>query len=1134
MADFDPQDVISTTPPPRGAVAPPQLSGNSGQSGGQVGAAGGDFDPSDVISTSPPPRNPPPQAQNNDFDEADLHKPQVAARTNAQSDFDPADVISSKPANAAPKKNLLLSQTVTDDEIQKIATKYGVDADNLKSIAPYFSVGIQPTTPGEAVSTGAKAVAGEIGQTVGLGVPQFIYKKMQDEPTRKAIDELRDLGEQKQSSLENVTQFGRQLAAPLPVGAELGAAGRIGTAAGIGAVAGTTGSREGQEIRGAAQGAVAGGALGVGAEAVGAGLGLLGKLADKRNLSRSEVDLVSRGENTPVDLYRGTQDIASKTADSEDIIQKTLLERDGAIPKGTTDVILKEQMEPETVQKYLDPSTDEGQAIRKEIGSTDPDEIHMKLAQDVVENRAIDFAESLTKKTPEDYQQALDVIDEQASRRGQPYIQEKYKDFVQQEQAERYLRDSGDRVIRDQGFYSRAGDFASDSQYVLRDIDRRTGGNGEAILRDLNKQDTKSRYILNDYMKRVQSLYDANKKLGADPDALYEAMSSGKTQELPPELQQAAQNIESYFRDLQNFVSNKISERDPTVTPMKPAPVDGLPHMAIQYSEAVPRIEKEMRTVLGSSGKPNFESLSPAELKQAPLDNIRSALELVDLPSNSGRDIDRGLDQLLNGRDGANNYSQATRNTAETGKEIPDFLLEKDPYKLITSYTNNTIRDLYMSRGLSQLRNYSRVLQKAGDNQGSGYVSRLVQDAQGVRPGTAAAAQRSLSTNYYRTLDRMIDQAGGPETRLGGFLTGAKAAPDVIGGALRSIYPNAMGMNIHTLLLNSSGSFTKLAPELGGTYGAQTVLKSLSKVLMNLPKEIERVRQSGLIIPGNTYQAELDIAEGIQRSALWKIPQKTLQGLAKFSMSLHQGVEILNRAVAYNAGDILAKEVAAGSPSAIQALNRFPLSLRREVTANPDRAGDVLGKFLSDTTAYNYNRLSMSEYGRTMGPLFSAFTKWPTATLGDVLANFREKGMVGGSVRNAEKYLAPITLFGLGDYLMGKKFGTDDRTDREKLVFGGRGLLHMAPGMSLVDIARGEVGMPPAAAMAYHGIIKPALEGETPDARKSAGEFVQSFGPGSWILRFLTQDVVTATTGRKPQGSDFFEKTDNGMKQIAK
>lgn len=1089
MADFDTQDIISTTPATGARTAPPGAPTQDS-----------DFHPDDVISTAPSPQQPQNQQMRtkSDFDPADIVQETSSPITQQRSrDFDPEDMV--RPTKS--KKNLLLSEAVTDDDIGKIANKYGVAASELKSIAPYYQVGIQPGTLGEAVTTGAKAVAGEIGQTAGLGIPQFIYKKLQDEPTRKAIDELRELGEQKKSTLESVTEFGRQAAVPLPVEAGLGAAGRIGTAAGIGAVVGTTGSQEGQELQGAAHGAVAGTVLGAGAEAAGAGLKLLGKLADKRALSRKEVDLVSRGENTPVDLYKGTQEVAQKTAESERDIQTALLDRDGVLPSGAPEKIVNEHIAPETLEKYLDPSTEEGQAIRKEIGSTNESNIRNQLAKNVVEDRAMSFADDLIKTRPKTYSEALDVIDEQASKLGREKITNRYQDFLQQEQAERYLRDSGDQVIKNQGFYSRAGDFASDAQYVLREADRRAGGNGEAILRELNKQDTRSRYVLNDYMKRLQETFDTNKKLVDQPE-------------------QIQQNIQKYLQDLGQFTGKKI---------------DQLPVQAKQYSEAVPIIEKEQRAALGPSGKDSFQELTAEDMRNIPaVKNIQKALELVDLPANTAQDIDRGLDRLLNGRDGGNFYSQAVRNVEETGKKIPDFLLEKDPYKILTSYTNSTIKDMYLGRGLDQLRRYGNTLQKAGDIQGSSYVRKLLQDVSGVRPGTAANSQRSITTNYYRALDRMIDQVGGPETRMGGFLTGAKAAPDMLGGALRSIYPNAMGMNVHTLLLNSSGSFTKLIPELGGSYGAQTVLRAATKVLMHLPEEVERVRQSGLIIPGNHYQAELDIAEGIQRSALWKIPQKTLQGLARFSMALHQGVEIINRSVAYNAGEIMARELAAGKPGAIQALNRFPLSIRREVTANTDRAGDILGKYLSDTTAYNYNRLSMSEFGRTMGPLFSAFSKWPTATLGDVLATYREKGMVGGSVRNAEKYLAPITLLGLGDYLMGKRFGTDDRTDREKLVFGERGLLHMAPGMSLVDIARGEVGMPPAAAIAYRGIIQPVLEGKSPDAKKTAGQFVQSFGPGSWVLRFLTQDLVTAVTGKKPEGSNFFEKTEEGARKLAK
>jgi hypothetical protein len=88
------------------------------------------------------------------------------------------------------------------EEIQAIAAKHGVNPQDLQSIAPYYGATTEPQSLGEAVSTGAKAAAGTVGRAL-FNAPQKIYQLTQSPEMQKALDELQELGRQKQSYLQS-------------------------------------------------------------------------------------------------------------------------------------------------------------------------------------------------------------------------------------------------------------------------------------------------------------------------------------------------------------------------------------------------------------------------------------------------------------------------------------------------------------------------------------------------------------------------------------------------------------------------------------------------------------------------------------------------------------------------------------------------------------------------------------------------------------------------------------------------------------------------------------------------------------------------------------------------------------------
>jgi hypothetical protein len=169
---------------------------------------------------------------------------------------------------------LLKSREIPDQKIQDIATKYGMNVQQLRDLTDLYG-GLREYTGGEIDSDNAltsktfwKSVAldaaGAAESGAGLGIPSWIYKKMQTEQGQKAFDEIRTLAHESRS----YARAGLEMLAPSAGTKYLAAKlGRAAPAA-IGAIAGMTGSKSGEELSGLASGAVTASVLQQGLPAV--------------------------------------------------------------------------------------------------------------------------------------------------------------------------------------------------------------------------------------------------------------------------------------------------------------------------------------------------------------------------------------------------------------------------------------------------------------------------------------------------------------------------------------------------------------------------------------------------------------------------------------------------------------------------------------------------------------------------------------------------------------------------------------------------------------------------------------------------------------------------------------------------
>lgn len=1048
------------------------------------------------------------------------------------------------------EESTIAPQLLKQEDFERIGKKYNVSPEDLRDLAPYYGAKTLPRSGTEALEQGLKGTAGFIGSSIGLSAPQFLYKKFQEPHVREALDELQEIGRQQKSVPEAISEValpGVGLPSKLLKAKGIaGTAGRVAGSAGIGATAGALGSSEGKETEGALTGAAFGGAIGSGGE-------LIGKALSKRwgTLNSKEQQLA---DTQKIDLERGAEEIASRTQESEETLNSLINGKGSALSADELDTLLKQQIGEDSLAKYLNPSSDEGQLIRSQLGTravTD-ESIKQKLADDLVSNRLRDFAEDIGDKRPKTAEQAFDEIQNFRARQGSEATENRYRDYVRSKQAEKYIQDTGSRALKQPGFFGQTLNFISDNQFVLRNIDDKFGTKLEPVLSDLNKAYNRSTFALRDFRSKQDDIFQTARKLGTDSevvnsDKIYQALDTGDISRLSPQEIETANKFREYFSDIRKFVNETVASKDQRIAPLSvPELRNYVPKNLKEIPEVVSILERKLEDTTAQLSKQLGRQVNDlGQLRGDEFKLIQSSPDVKDLiaavrifdakPVDSALDLSSRLKEMMYTREGNSALETKARAAMERTGQIPDFLLEKNLYKLTDKYTANTLRHLYLRNGIDKLRYQARGLKKLGADADARYVEKLISDVMGVRKNTAAEAMLQSRIQASRNLDKLIDKYGKDSVR-GGLLVAAKAIPDFIYGASRQIYPNVLGyFNLRAAIQNLTSAFTKIAPELGSQYGYTTTLRGAVYTVANMRRLLKKAQEMGNVPAEFTRKGERAIADGIRRSSLYQIPAGTLEGLGKAGMVLYQGLENFNRSLVLGVGEMMARDLAKGSNLAMGSLTKFPQSVRKQILVNrdnPEVTAQIIGKYLNDVTQYNYNRLSLSEFGRTMGPIFSMFSKWPSATVGDVIYEARNKGLFKSLGRSAEKYVAPLLLLQTLDYVIGERMDDPDSlSDRQKKLIGASGFSQAAPIGSLKGFLTGDIFTPPMIDALTQAVITPVLEGDAAKLEKGMGSVINNFTPGAGLFRLLTDDLVTYATGSRPEGGNVVERGIEGLRK---
>lgn len=1043
------------------------------------------------------------------------------------------------------------SESISDQDREAIARKHGVSAEELRSVQPFL--GGETEWADVRASDIPKSAAGGIGQ-LAFGVPQKIYKKFQSPQMEAALDDLQELAQRRASWV----QFGGQLAGP-------GSAIRQGTTVGskalagavTGAIAGGAGSRKGEELSGAAVGAGLGGGLGA----------LAGKLSSRQ---ASPIERKMAAEIT-TDLTPVAQ-IVEKNKQADDALARNIFD-----PSDMTDDEARAITDTYVgnVPEYLDSGTVPGKVIRDRLGrGADEPAIRRELARSHVESRARDLVEDLGEGRIPAGQSPFQTLAEKAGRErsgaGDQYVRERLRDILDLDATRKYIDDKALQDTKPTGFLGKVGNFLSDAQYVLRAADEKARGIGiEDAHKELNRNYNRMTYPREKLRGEINAAYKLAKREGvdnllADGGELIRKVEAGEA--LTAAEQKAYQPVAEFFqRNLDTM--NQLAEQE-GVPPLRIASREGyIPSQLVDTHTLQERVTNRVQQLLDEAGQlteRKYERI--ADVPEQVLTQLRSNSPDSDetirfVHSMSGTDsmrpadLQRAYQDTFLTRDGRVKLEAEARAAQVRNDALPMWARETNVYKLMDKWTNNTLRGMYLRRPIDKLRNAAEKLRSLGMDTESQYIRDLLSDVQGIRKGTAAEYFNNVQGTYLRKMDKLIEKNENNPIRRSGLIA-AKALPTMLQQLAREVYPNMLGgLNPRTLIMNLTQPITKSLPELGPGYGSLLALRGAARIggVRKLPQYVRRMEQMGFA-PSQFIGGNLDyLAEGIMRSGAVQLPQAALRAVAEVGIKPYQWAEQANRGITFAMSEMMSGDLLRGSSVARDALGRFPTSVQRSASA-AIAAGDealltrIIANHMINNTQYQYNRASMSQYGRTFGPLFSTFSKWPTATLGQAIEEYRKSGALRGTQRLGETLVGPWLMLEAADTLMGQH-SEDGFSDRQQKLLSKQGFSQAAPIGNLAGIASGDFFTPPVIDTALAGLrgAKQAgqalLSGEMPDSeelirplQKTIANSIYQFAPGGlggWT-RFITDDAVTLMTGERPGGSDFGERTQSGIDELSR
>jgi hypothetical protein len=241
--------------------------------------------------------------------------------------------------------------------------------------------------------------------------------------------------------------------------------------------------------------------------------------------------------------------------------------------------------------------------------------------------------------------------------------------------------------------------------------------------------------------------------------------------------------------------------------------------------------------------------------------------------------------------------------------------------------------------------------------------------------------------------------------------------------------------------------------------------------------------------------------------------------MVTFKMAQRVVADVLDGTEAMTAG----RKLTSNQADALRYVTNIEPGIQREMKQllrggrdNVEEINKTLSRYMVSKTQFHYNRAAMSEYGRSVGPLLSMFTKWPVAITSEIGSNYLRMGAGRATWESTYKFLGPLIFLGIIDKLALPDPAEDDRT---RLLVGGGGLAGWTPIQAARGFVTGEFASPPLVDAAIEAVAVTA-EADPRKFRAWLERSAKYWTPGMSALGLLFDDIPTLTEGKDPQYID--------------
>jgi hypothetical protein len=660
------------------------------------------------------------------------------------------------------------------------------------------------------------------------------------------------------------------------------------------------------------------------------------------------------------------------------------------------------------------------------------------------------------------------------------------------------------------------------ARYVASEIDRRIPGlNATDLIDKFSMANKKHTIILHEWMTEAKQLGDRYVRLpDAEKKALYHALDTADEAQVGA-LGEESSKLYNDYRTL--FEKQRVDANERAGYELIKKNEAYVPHMAKQQTDGVVIIDKYLKQFrdkglnLLSEETTTDDVLKYLKKNKGERELMQQVLRSIDfyygqpkeLLGKIGQKLD--MEQLRKSYANISHVDYGTRSREDIiaraalrrEGDIPMLIRDTELPALQQRWANNTSRAVHLEPVLSELRTARNIAAGVKDMNAAEYLTNLLQDISGRnRKTTANHISAWMENSRMQILRSAVEMPEGPMRKATEVLA---EWPRIFNGALQQLYPNFLGLhNWKSAVVNSMQPFTSMVPEMGQIYGTTKAMKAYARVarMMKEGKLVDTLKAEGF--RGAEFSTDLQsvIHDTLLANPILRKSRDALNKANSLTMTLFSAAENINIAVAVETGRDVARDLfkaAQGQLGAMESghvqafVSRMQEGPRRILLRALEKgdiaaAQELLARYMVGKTVLNYDRANMASAARYVGPLFSMFTRWPTAVIGDIIEQYGMsklqhggviKGLQHGGLEAARKLIMPVLIIGSLEAAV-----SDEYQGNFARAF---------PIQSLGTAAQGRMASPPI--LQPLGALAPAIMGDWEKAGNALIKATEGFVP---------------------------------------